>query len=53
MTSAVERHSILIGEGWTTRADGLLRPPPDWCDRRVYSRAAAWEVHLAVRDGDL
>ena len=46
MTSAIERHATLIEHGWTTRLDGLWRPPTDWHDRRAYTLAAAWDAHL-------
>jgi hypothetical protein len=45
MTSAVERHAELLEHGWTTRADGLMRPPAQWGDHRSYTAAAAWAVH--------
>jgi hypothetical protein len=45
MTSAVERHSILIEHGWRVRLDGRMYPPPDWHDTRAYSFAAAWAAH--------
>jgi hypothetical protein len=43
--NTTERHAILIDAGWTTRADGLMRPPTEWGDRRVYTAAAAWDEH--------
>jgi hypothetical protein len=36
MTSAVERHEILIEHGWSVRLDGLWRPPTSWNDRRLH-----------------
>jgi hypothetical protein len=42
----VERHTILISNGWITRLDGLLRPPPEWHDDDAYTSAAAWNEHL-------
>jgi hypothetical protein len=45
MTSAVERHSILIDHGWSVRLDGRMYPPPDWHDARAYTFAAAWAAH--------
>ena len=48
--NATERHADLIAEGWTTRVDGLLRPPPDWHDHRVYTAGAAWDEHCKRPD---
>ena len=45
MTSAVEKHQQLLAEGWTTRIDGLLRPPRHWADQRPRTPAAAWHDH--------
>jgi hypothetical protein len=45
--NAVERHAELLEHGWTTRADGLMRPPAEWGDHRVYSRSAAWDEHTS------
>ena len=46
MTNATEKHAELVGVDWTTRADGLLRPPPDWGDHRAYTPSTAWDEHI-------
>ena len=46
MTSATERHAILVEHGWTCRIDGLWRPP-DLHEQRVYTFTAAWDEHLS------
>lgn len=45
-----QRHAELIDAGWSTRVDGLLRPPPDHHDQRARTVAAAWAQHTERTD---
>jgi hypothetical protein len=45
MTSAVERHSILIEHGWRCRVDGKWISPDPAEARFAFTFAAAWAQH--------
>ncbi len=52
--NSTEQHELLLAEGWTTRVDGLMRPPAHWPDQAARTPAAAWHDHTEqdARDND-